>query len=48
MALPKQVQAQLVEVEELEKTLKAPKEPKKKKAEKPEISGEAQGCFSTQ
>jgi hypothetical protein len=37
MALPKQVQAQLAEVEELEKTLKAPKD-KKKKAEEPEVS----------
>ena len=40
MALPKQVQAQLAEVEELEKTLTAQKdEPKKKKAKKePEVS----------
>jgi uncharacterized coiled-coil protein SlyX len=36
MALPRQVQAQLAEVEELEKTLTAQKEPKEKKAEKPE------------
>ena len=44
MALPKQVQAQLAEVEELEKTLTAQKEePKKKKAKKkePEVSEEA-------
>ena len=43
MALPKQVQAQLAEVEELEKTLNAQKEePKKKKAKKePEVSEEA-------
>jgi uncharacterized protein YukE len=40
MALPKQVQAQLAEVEELEKTLTAQSEPKKKKAEEPEISEE--------
>lgn len=38
MALPKQVQAQLAEVEELEKTLQAPKEAKKKKAKTPDIS----------
>ena len=38
MALPKQVQAQLDEVEELEKTLKAQGKPEKKKAEKPELS----------
>lgn len=38
MALPKQVQAQLAEVEELEKTLTAPKEGKKEKAKKPELS----------
>ena len=38
MALPKQVQAQLAEVEELEKTLTAQKdEPKKKKAKEPEV-----------
>ncbi len=36
MALPRQVQAQLAEVEELEKTLTAPKEPKEEKAEQPE------------
>ena len=41
MALPKQVQAQLAEVEELEKTLKAQSEPKKKKAKEPEILEEA-------
>jgi chaperonin cofactor prefoldin len=40
MALPRQVQAQLAEVEELEKTLKAQKEPKKKKAKTPEVSEE--------
>lgn len=40
MALPKQVQAQLAEVEELEKTLTAQKEPKKKKAKEPEVSEE--------
>ena len=42
MALPKQVQAQLAEVEELEKTLTAQTdEPKKKKAKKePEVSEE--------
>lgn len=40
MALPKQVQAQLAEVEELEKTLTARKEPKKSKAEEPETSEE--------
>lgn len=34
MALPRQVQAQLAEVEELEKTLTAQKEPKEKKAKK--------------
>jgi len=38
MALPKQVQAQLAEVEELEKTLNARGKPEKKKAEKPELS----------
>jgi hypothetical protein len=38
MALPKQVQAQLAEVEELEKTLNAQGKPEKKKAEKPELS----------
>ena len=39
MALPKQVQAQLAEVEELEKTLTAQKEePKKKKAKEPKVS----------
>lgn len=40
MALPKQVQAQLAEVEELEKTLTAQPETKKKKAKEPEISEE--------
>lgn len=40
MALPKQVQAQLAEVEELEKTLTAQKEPKKAKAKEPEDSAE--------
>ena len=39
MALPKQVQAQLAEVEELEKTLNAQQEePKKKKAKEPKVS----------
>ena len=39
MALPKQVQAQLAEVEELEKTLTAQtEEPKKKKAKEPKVS----------
>jgi hypothetical protein len=38
MALPKQVQAQLDEVEELEKTLNAQGKPEKKKAKKPELS----------
>ena len=38
MALPKQVQAQLDEVEELEKTLKAQGKPEENKAKKPELS----------
>jgi uncharacterized protein YukE len=38
MALPKQVQAQLAEVEELEKTLEAQGKPEKKKVNNPEIS----------
>ena len=38
MALPKQVQAQLAEVEELEKTLTAQPDAKKKKAKEPEVS----------
>ena len=39
MALPRQVQAQLAEVEELEKTLNAQTEaPKKKKAKEPKVS----------
>ena len=41
MALPKQVQAQLAEIEEIEKTLKAPQDSKKSKAE-PEISEDTQ------
>jgi len=42
MALPKQVQAQLAEVEELEKTLTAQPETKEKKAKEPEVSEEAE------
>jgi hypothetical protein len=42
MALPKQVQAQLAEVEEIEKTLKAPQDSKKSKAEEPEVSEDTQ------
>ena len=38
MALPKQVQAQLAEIEEIEKTLKAPS--KEKKAKKPETGSD--------
>ena len=41
MALPKQVQAQLAEIEEIEKTLKAPQDSTKSKAE-PEISEDTQ------
>ena len=41
MALPKQVQAQLAEIEEIEKTLKAPQDSKKSKAE-PETSEDTQ------